>query len=357
MAPIDFDLILNPPSPRHPHHRYLSRDERLRVQTLRDAGWKLPEIQQQLGITWNQAQYACSHRLTPQKRSGRPPVLEEEQVDEIELFVISSKTNRLMSYYRLSTIFQPIMGDVASARAIRGALERRGYKRYVARQKPPLSEKNRQLRKQFAEDHKDWSREQWCLILWSDESWVTGGKHRKQWVTRRAHEELNDTCVVVKQRRCRGWMFWGCFNGTTKGPGLFWEKEWGPINSDTYCERIVPIIDGWLRLNPYLSFMQDNAPGHAAAATLAEMQERGIRSIVWPPYSPDLNPIETVWNIMKDYIESKWGPDYIFTYDQLREAVQEAWDMVTEQQLSDLIDTMPKRMQDVIDANGGYTKW
>jgi hypothetical protein len=155
MAPIDFDLILNPPSPRAPHHRYLSRDERLRAQTLHDAGWKLHEIQRKLGISWNQVQYACSHQLTPQKRSGRPPVLEEEQVDEIELFVVSSKTNRLISYHRLSTVFQPIMSHLASAGAIRGALERRGYKRYVARQKPPLSAKNRQLRKQFAEEHKD----------------------------------------------------------------------------------------------------------------------------------------------------------------------------------------------------------
>jgi transposase len=61
--------------------------------------------------------------------------------------------------------------------------------------------------------------------------------------------------------------------------------------------------------------MQDGAPGHAAAATLAKMRERGIIMIHWPPYSPDLNPIETVWNIMKDYIERKWGPDYEFTYD------------------------------------------
>jgi hypothetical protein len=141
MAPIDFDLILNQPSPRAPYYRYLSRDERLRVQTLRDIGWKLPEIQRRLGITWRQAQYACSHRLTPQKRSGRPPILEEEQVNEIEVFVISSKTNRLMSYHRLAMVFQPIVGSQAPAGGIRGALERRGYKRYVARQKPPLSKK------------------------------------------------------------------------------------------------------------------------------------------------------------------------------------------------------------------------
>jgi hypothetical protein len=45
------------------------------------------------------------------------------------------------------------------------------------------------------------------MILWSDESWVTGGKHRKQWVTRKADEELKDTCVLTKYRKRKGWMF------------------------------------------------------------------------------------------------------------------------------------------------------
>ena len=53
-------------------------------------------------------------------------------------------------------------------------------------------------------------------------------------------------------------------------------------------------------MNPELFFMQDNAPGHAAEYTIQELKDRGIPVIEWPPYSPDLNPIEVVWNIMKD---------------------------------------------------------
>ena len=91
-------------------------------------------------------------------------------------------------------------------------------------------------------------------------------------------------------------MFWGCFNGTMKGPYMFWEKEWGSITSQIYCDRIIPLIQGWLRMpnNGHLLYMQDGAPSHTAAATKEELCERGIPIIIWPPYSPDLNPIETV---------------------------------------------------------------
>lgn len=52
-------------------------------------------------------------------------------------------------------------------------------------------------------------------------------------------------------------MIWGCFSGSRKGPCLFWEKEWGTINHESYCEKIVPLIHGWIRLYPEHQLMQD----------------------------------------------------------------------------------------------------
>ena len=133
---------------------------------------------------------------------------------------------------------------------IRYALIGRGYARYVALAKPPLSDDNKRIRLAWAEAHVSWGIEEWRVILWTDETWVTGGRHRKCWVTRMPGEELEDNCLVDKVRRKRGWMFWACFSGDQKGPCLFWEKQWKSINKERYCERIVPMVDDYLRTNP-----------------------------------------------------------------------------------------------------------
>jgi len=150
-------------------------------------------------------------------------------------------------------------------------------------------------------------------------------------------------------------MFWGGFNGITKGLCLFWEKDWGSINQTTYSERVVPLIHRWLRLHPDLRLMQDYAPGHNGGATLEELRDRGIIIIEWPPYSPDLNPIETVWNKMKDYIAANF-PEKM-TYNQLRAAVYEVWESITPEFLHDLLDEMHKRCEAVIAVQGGYTRY
>jgi transposase len=48
--------------------------------------------------------------------------------------------------------------------------------------------------------------------------------------------------------------------------------------------------------------MQDNAPAHAAKETKQLLADLAINRFEWPPYSPDLNPIETLWKYMKNFL-------------------------------------------------------
>lgn len=134
-----------------------------------------------------------------------------------------------MSYQALADHFKfnqdPTTQLYTGPDAIKRCLKRRGYSRRIALRKPPITEPNRVARLTWAHEHLHWSKEQWCEILWSDETWVTAGHHRKIWITRKPSEELDPTCIIEKVQRKSGWMFWGCFHGNTRGPSLFWEKD------------------------------------------------------------------------------------------------------------------------------------
>jgi transposase len=324
---------------------------------MRRLGYSYEYISKFLEISQRAVQYTCQkQQATPQhKNAGRPPRLSKEEADRVEEFVIQSKKNRRMTYLQVAEALWP-EGEVG-AESVRYALHQRGYRRRIALRKPPISESNRVARLEWAREHVNWTKEQWYTILWSDETWVTGTKHRRTFVTCKKGEELNTDCVIERVSRQSGWMFWACFSSYKKGPCLFWEKEWGTISSESYSERVVPLIEGWIRLNPGLRFMQDNAPAHASESTIQEFQERGIQPITWPAYSPDLNPIETVWNEMKDWLARNYPREGYVSYDALRKQVLEAWEAIGEDLLSQLVDTMQQRCQDVIDADGRHTKW
>jgi transposase len=110
----------------------------------------------------------------------------------------------------------------------------------------------------------------------------------------------------------------------------------------------VPLLADYVN-NRGLVLMQDNARGHTARDTLAFMRERGLILIFWPALSPDLNPIKTLWNRIKDIIEER-DPEIHRSYPRLRAAIIEAWNLVTDKEVRDLIRMMHDRCQAVIDA-------
>ena len=152
-------------------------------------------------------------------------------------------------------------------------------------------------------------------------------------------------------------MFWGSISGKYgRHRGLFWEKDWETINEGSYSGIIIPIVQEILQQYPELSFQQDNAKGHASLYTMSVLKAIGITPIVWPANSPDLNPIETIWDMMKDYIQKHY-PEVHRSYKRLRSAVQEAWESITLATIQELIRGMSNRCIDVILADGGYTKY
>lgn len=293
---MDITALLNPQTPqKRTNSKFCDRDTHYRIQTLKNnANWGPARIVKHIpGLTLAQVKYALSHRTTPQKqRCGRRPLLDTPTRKALVHFVSSSRANRRIPWPQIP---QAIGWHDCKLEAIENAFEREGYGRWTALKKPDLTQKHADARLTWALQHRFWTWEQWAQILWTDESWVKPGGHKKVKITRKAGEALLPACVEPKVQRKIGWMFWGSISGLYgKGPGLFWEKDWGTITSASYCEHVLPIVEQYAR--GHLYFMQDNAAAHGARATRAEIKRRGLHMIFWPALSPDLNPIETMWD-------------------------------------------------------------
>ena len=75
----------------------------------------------------------------------------------------------------------------------------------------------------------------------------------------------------------------------------------------------------------------------------------GIQWEMNPPNSPDLNPIETIWRIIKQRLKSR---GVIFEEAVLRRAIQEEWDKITLDEINRAISTMPDRVAALNERNG-----
>ena len=127
--------------------RQTTEKDRYRIRVLFFEG-KHPkaEIHRLTGFSMHQIRKAIdSEKIKP--RSGRPTLLSESEEAELIEYIRSSIKARRMTYLQLSqTLFDKKYGEFA----IRSTLRRHGYKRYVALRKPPLSDKNKALRLEFA---------------------------------------------------------------------------------------------------------------------------------------------------------------------------------------------------------------
>ena len=71
----------------------------------------------------------------------------------------------------------------------------------------------------------------------------------------------------------------------------------------------------------------------------------------WPSQSPDLNPIENLWKLLKDALNRR--ADRPSNLDDLLQFIKEEWEQIPEDYLRNIVESMPKRMQEVIKNKGG----
>ncbi|MBW0583334.1 hypothetical protein O181_123049 [Austropuccinia psidii MF-1] len=110
----------------------------------------------------------------------------------------------------------------------------------------------------------------------------------------------------------------------------------------------------YIRTRDKIAMMEDGAPIHRAQISNEWRATNQIDKLPWPAHSPDLNPIENVWKVMKTRVTKHHQP---CTMDKLRAAIQSSWDNLSPAFFEKLLVGMHNRMEVVVECNGGLTRW
>lgn len=278
--------------------------------------------------------------------------------------VITSLRNRFLTSVNIKTELNEVRGVNVCARTIRRRLKEADITPFRPANGPKLSAAHRQARLRFARHHLNWTEEQWASVLFTDEcrTCLYGADGRRR-VYRRRGERYAQSCIEERVPFGGGsCMVWGgiSMNGRTELVFIDMVRQNGNRGGLTAHRYITEILED--HVVPYMGFigenftlMQDNARPHAAAQVQHYCEEVGIRTMNWPARSPDLNPIEHVWDNLKRAVYAR-NPSPT-TVAALRTALSEEWDNIPQDLLKTLIKSMRNRLESVIRARGGNTPY
>ena len=282
-------------------------------------------------------------------RSGRPRVTTDAQDRYIRLRHLRDRFLTAAS----TTAAIPGLRRI-SDQTVRNRLRQAGLRPRRPAQRIVLPQRNRIFRLQWCRRCRVWHRDQWRRIAFSDESRFTlhraDGRAR---VYRRRNERFAQNCIQEADRFGGGSvMVWAaiCFNGRTDLVHIQ-----GTLNGVRYRDEILaPHVIPFVNANNVI-FQQDNARPHTARVAMEFLNRNNVVTLPWPSRSPDLNPIEHIWDHLDRQLRLRQPQPQ--TLQELVQALQETWAAIPQQVIQTLVMSMGRRCQAVIDAFGGHTRY
>ncbi|UYV63856.1 hypothetical protein LAZ67_2005836 [Cordylochernes scorpioides] len=193
----------------------------------------------------------------------------------------------------------------------------------------PLTPPNRRQRLEWCRARSTWMTE-WHRVVFSDESrFCLSSDSRRVRVWRRRGERSNPAAIVERPTvRQRGIMVWGAIAYDSRSPLL---RIQGTMTAQRYVDDVLrPVTLPYLQGVPNALYQQDNARPHTARISQQALQD--VQMLPWPPYSPDLSPIEHKTNC------GKW--------------FEREWKAIPQDAIRTLIDSLPRRVAACIAVRG-----
>lgn len=337
--------------------KQLSNERRASIITLHNEGFNTRHIASRMMVAPSTV-VKCVKRFkettknTDRPRSGRPRVTTNREDKRI---IITSKRQRTLTAPEIREEINCLRTEPLSVTTVRRRLLAVGLRGRIAAKKPLLREANKEKRLKWAHDHLNWTSKEWSKVLFTDESkFDLFSTKRRIFVRRLPGERMNFNCVVPTVKHGGGSVLvWGSFAGTKVGDLI---RITGILNKEGYLkilqENAVP--NGLSLIGKGFTLQQDNDPKHSSKLCRGYVSElekqKKLVNMEWPAQSPDLNPIELLWDELDRNVR-KMRP---VNHNHLWECLQACWQSIGEETLKKLINRMPRVCKAVIYANGGY---
>ena len=289
--------------------------------------------------------------ITDCARQGRPRALTEKDEAYLRRQILSGKAKNAADLHRAA-------GFNVCKQTVRNALRRQGLNARVKVKKPLLRLHHRLARLNWARRHRYWTPEDWNRVIWSDETKINRfGSDGRQWAwgIRGAVRTAREIKQTVKGGGGHV-MIWGCMS--RGGLGLMAEVD-GIMDANQYSrivdqnlERSAALLR--LRRGNWV-FQQDNDPKHTSRLFQDYIRARKIQLMIWPAQSPDLNPIEHLWDELKRRLNAY--SDHPRSMQELSERIRVEWNRLPKDYCKKLVDSIPRRIAQVLARRGAWTDY
>lgn len=310
------------------------------------------QLSKMFGLCQNTIKTAISYCENPWPLPliGRPKTLQPHHLLYIEARTLS---NRTMTNKELAQELCAFYPDLAQSKlhptTVGRARNKMGLHFLPMRRNCAITPQSRATRVRWCQEQQEIQRD-WTRVVFSDESWFELSGTRRKWLWRH-HNDYGEDVTMDRVAHPKKVMIWGAIGHNFKSKLVFID---GNITGDVYFDDIIcgshvlDDADQVYGFNQWL-FQHDNARPHFRKDILEAMSNLDIHILPrWPPYSPDLNIIETVWAIMKRRVE-KENPK---TISDLKKVISDVWKNLSFQTINALVAEMPNRLLQVIAGNG-----
>ena len=335
-----------------------------------ERGMSKPQAAKELGLAKSTAlRWNSDRRTRPlSQHIGRPRAITDEHMKQMVLWVTGHYDRRILP---LPIIAKEACGITASYRTLVRAWARWGYHHHTPDSKPFLTEAQKRQRFIFAIKHWDHSIDYWRRGIYTDECIARTNLRRRVKVLRKRGERRRLDCVQFTFNSGRdSIMCWAAIGYNFKSQLYFvnMEGQGQGFTQKKYEEQILrgPLAGIFEERHSQGFFcVEDGSRVHGLKDTKrnkgicnAARLECYINTFIdWPGNSPDLNPIENVWRILKQKLRNR-NPHGGWSIIQLKEALQDIWENeITVQDFNKYIDSLPQRIAKVLARKGAQTPY